>query len=108
MVTTTAIATLVEPKNTLHLLAAAPRLWSVLIPEILAIWQNGDLILLLAEGAQGFNGEALSHFNHIAVLDSDLARLEVANEEIPSHIKIATIADWATWTVQYQRTVTWR
>ena len=108
MVTTTARTPPVEPTNTLHLLAAAPRFWSILIPEILAIWQNDDLILLLAEGAQGFNIEALAQFNHIAVLDADLARLEVAHEEIPSHIKIATIADWATWTLQYQRTVTWR
>ncbi|GAC1378123.1 MAG: hypothetical protein NVS3B3_20200 [Aquirhabdus sp.] len=94
--------------NTLHLLAAAPRFWSTLIPEILAVWQEGDLILLLAEGAQGFNSRTLEQFKKIAVLDSDLARLEVENDEVPSQIKIATTADWATWTVQYQRTVTWR
>lgn len=104
MVTTAQI----EPQNTLHVLVAAPRFWSTLMPEIIAVWQEGDLILLLAEGAQGFNAKALNQFNQIAVLDSDLARLEVANEKIPSHIKIASTADWATWTVQYQRTVTWR
>ncbi len=97
-----------QQKNTLHLLAATPRLWSILMPQILTVWQEGDLMLLLAEGAQGFNSNALKHFNQIAILDSDLARLEATNEEIPSHIKIATTADWATWTVQYQRTVTWR
>lgn len=104
MVTTAQI----KPLNTLHLLAAAPRFWSKLILEILAVWQEGDLILLLAEGAQGFNAKKLDQFKQIAVLDSDLARLEVANDEVPNHIKIVTISDWATWTVQYQRTVTWR
>lgn len=94
--------------NTLHLLTAAPRFWSTLIPEILQVWQEGDLLLLLAEGAQGFNAKLLDPFNQTAVLDSDLARLEVVNKEIPSHIKVATINDWATWTVQYQRTITWR
>ena len=102
------ITTAIEQNNTLHLLAAAPRFWPTLILEILAVWQKGDLILLLAEGAQGFNAKMLEPFNQIAVLDSDLARLEVANEEVSSHIKIATTADWAAWTVQYQRTVTWR
>ena len=102
------IMTAIEPQNTLHLLAAAPRFWSTLVPEILAVWNEGDLILLLAEGAQGFNAKALDQFKQIAVLDSDLVRLEVANDEVPSQIKVATIADWAAWTVQYQRTVTWR
>lgn len=97
-----------EQNNTLHLLTAAPRFWSTLIPEIIAVWQEGDLVLLMAEGAQGFNSTQLNSFNQVAVLDSDLARLEVANEEVPHRIKIATIADWAAWTVQYQRTVTWR
>ncbi|MBC7750968.1 MAG: hypothetical protein H7Z73_04505 [Candidatus Saccharibacteria bacterium] len=100
--------TAIEPQNTLHLLTSAPRIWSTLMPEILAVWQEGDLIFLLAEGAQGFNAKALDQFTQIAVLDSDLARLEVVNDEVPIHIKIATIADWATWTVHYQRTVTWR
>lgn len=104
MVTTTPI----ERQNTLHLLTAAPRFWSSVMPEILAVWQEGDFLLLLAEGAQGFNSATLNHFKQVAVLDSDLARLEVVNEDVPSHIKIATIADWATWTVKYQRTVTWR
>lgn len=100
MVTTT--------QNTLHLLAAAPRLWSSVMSEIKAVWQEGDLVLLLAEGAQGFNSAMLDSLSQVAVLDSDLARLEVANEDIPSNMKIANIADWAAWTVQYQRTVTWR
>ena len=104
MVTTT----LIEPQNTLHLLAAAPRLWSTLIPEILAVWQKDDLIFLLAEGAQGFNAKVLDQFNQVAVLDSDLARLEVANDAVSRHIKIATTTDWAKLTLQYQRTVTWR
>ncbi len=102
------ITTAIEPKNTLHLLAAAPRFWSTLMPEILAVWQEGDLILLLAEGAQGFNTKALDQFNQIAVLGSDLVRLEAMDDEVPNHIKIATTANWAAWTVQYQRTVTWR
>lgn len=102
------IATQTEQQNTLHLLAAAPSYWPILLPQILAVWQEGDLILLLAEGAQGFNAKALNPFNQIAVLDSDLVRLEVTDKEVPSHIKIATTADWAIWTVQYQRTVTWR
>ena len=102
------ITTSIKPQNTLHLLAAAPRFWITLIPEILAVWQEGDLILLLAEGAQGFNAKTLDPFNQVAVMDSDLARLEVTNEEVPNRIKIATTAEWAAWTVQYQRTVTWR
>jgi|GEM_PF-2562847 len=100
--------TQIEPQNTLHLLAAAPRFWTTLMPELVAVWQEGDLILLLAEGAQGFNAKALDQFKQIAVLDSDLARLEVENDEVPNHIKIAAVADWATWTVHYERTVTWR
>lgn len=104
MVTTTNFG----QKNTLHLLTAAPRFWSTKIPEIFTVWQEGDLVLLLAEGAQGFNSALLNSFNQIAILDSDLARLEVINEDVSHRIKIATIADWAAWTVQYQRTVTWR
>lgn len=109
MVTNTIITTTaIGPKNTLHLLATAPRFWAAFMPEILTVWQDGDLILLLTESTQGFNSKALIHFNQIAVLDVDLARLEVANEDVPSQIKIATVEDWARWTVQYQRTVTWR
>jgi hypothetical protein len=99
---------LTSEKNTLHLLTSAPSYWSILIPQINAMWQEGDLVLLLAEGAQGFESVTLDLFNQIAVLESDLGRLEVLNKELPIHIKIASIADWATWTVQYQRTVTWR
>ena len=98
----------IKPQNTLHLLTAAPRLWAVLIPEIFVVWQTGDLILLIGEGVQGFCVKSLESFNHIAILDSDLSRLEVAKDEVPNHIQVATIADWAAWTVQYQRTVTWR
>jgi hypothetical protein len=99
---------LTTEQNTLHLLTNAPSHWFILIPQICAVWQAGDLLLLLAEGAQGFDSAAINPFNQIAVLDLDLARLEVSSSEIPPHIKIASIADWATWTVQYQRTVTWR
>jgi len=95
-------------QNTLHLLAAAPSHWLKLIPQISAIWHEGDLLLLIAEGTQGFNSQVLDQFTQVAVLDSDLMRLEVMSGEIPTPIKIATTADWATWTVQYQRTVTWR
>lgn len=102
------VNTPIEKQNTLHLLAAAPRQWSALIPEMMNVWQDGDLILLLAEGAQGFNAQILADFNQIAVLDSDLTRLEVAHEEVSSPFQIATTADWATWTMQYQRTMTWR
>jgi hypothetical protein len=105
MVNTTMLTT---EQNTLHLLTTAPSHWSILIPQICAVWQEGDLLLLLAEGAQGFDSAAINSFSQIAVLDSDLARLEVSKLEISPHIKIASIADWATWTVQYQRTVTWR
>lgn len=100
--------TQIEQHATLHLLAAAPSHWPILLPQILAVWQVGDLMVLLAEGAQGLNAKILHQFNHIAVLDSDLTRLGIVNIEIPALIKIATTADWATWTVQYQRTVTWR
>jgi hypothetical protein len=108
------IATLVNEtmltteQNTLHLLTTAPSIWLILAPQIFAVWREGDLLLLLAEGAQGFDSAAINPFNQIAVLDLDLSRLEVTSQEIPPHIKIASIADWATWTVQYQRTVTWR
>ena len=98
----------IEPQNTLHLLTAAPRLWSTFMSEIMTVWQTGDLILLIGESAQGFNAKALESFNQIAVLDTDLTRLEVAKDDLPNHIQVATIADWAAWTVQYQRTVTWR
>ena len=99
---------LITEANTLHLLTAAPSYWPILTPKISAVWQDGDLLLLLAEAAQGFYSDAIHQFNQISVLDSDLARLEVSNKDIPNHIQIATTADWATWTVQYQRTVTWR
>ncbi len=98
----------ITAQNTLHLLAAAPSHWLKLIPQISAVWREGDLLLLITEGAQGFNSKALCQFTQVAVLDSDLARLEVMNKEVQSPIKIATISDWATWTMQYQRTVTWR
>lgn len=94
--------------NTLHLLAAAPSQWLKLIPSILASWQEGDLLLLIAEGAQGFNAKMLDQFTQVAVLDSDLSRFEVADHEIQSHIHIVTSADWARWTIQYPRTITWR
>jgi hypothetical protein len=99
---------LTTKQNTLHLLTAAPSCWTLLIPQISAVWQEGDLLLLLAEGAQGFDSAAINPLNQIAVLDLDLARLEVTRQEIPQRIKIVTTADWATWTVRYQRTVTWR
>jgi hypothetical protein len=102
------MVTLKTEQNTLHLLTTAPSYWPVLILQISAVWQKGDLLLLLAEGAQGFNSSVINQFNQIAILDSDLARLEVTSAEIPNHIKIITTADWAMWTVQYPRTVTWR
>ncbi len=95
-------------QNTQHLLAAAPSHWHKLIPQISAVWRDGDLLLLIAEGTQGFNSKVLDQFTQVAVLDSDLLRLEVMNEEVPSKIKIATTSDWAIWTIQYPRTVTWR
>ncbi|MDE2419807.1 MAG: hypothetical protein KGO49_01325 [Gammaproteobacteria bacterium] len=98
----------IPAQNTLHLLAAAPSHWLKLIPQISAVWHEGDLLLLIAEGAQGFNSKVFNQFPQVAVLDSDLMRLEVMNEEVLSPIKIATTSDWAAWTVQYQRTVTWR
>jgi hypothetical protein len=98
----------IETKNTLHLLAAAPSYWPILIPQVLAVWQEGDLIVLLAQGAHGLKTKILHPFNQIAVLDADLARLGILDTEMPANIKIATTADWATWTMQYQRTVTWR
>ncbi len=98
----------IDKKNTLHLLAATPSCWSVLIPQILAVWQDGDHIVLLAQGALGLNAKILYLFNQIAVLDSDLTHLGLLHAEIPAHIKIASTHDWASWTMQYQRTVTWR
>ena len=98
----------IPAQNTLHLLTVAPSHWLTLIPQISAVWREGDLLLLIAEGAQGFNSKALDQFPQVAVLDSDLLRLEVMNEEVQSQIKVATTSDWATWTIQYQRTITWR
>lgn len=96
------------PANTLHLLAVAPSHWLNLIPQISAVWQKGDLLFLIAEAAQGFNHSLIQTFDHIAILDKDLARLEVATIEIPNQIKIAATSDWAMWTIEYPRSITWR
>lgn len=98
----------ITAQNTLHLLAAAPSHWLKLIPQISAVWREGDLLLLITEGAQGFHSKTLDQFTQVAVLESDLSRLEVMNEEVQSQINIAKTSDWATWTIQYSRTVTWR
>ncbi len=98
----------IEKQKTLHLLAAAPSYWPILIPQILTVWHEGDMIILLAQGAQGFSARILHSFNQMAILEADLARLGIVAAEIPAHITVATTAHWARWTMQYQRTVTWR
>jgi len=99
---------MVMTAHTLHLLAAAPKLWSTLLPEIEAVWQHGDQLLLLAAGAAGVNRLELSRFDAVALLDTDAAVLSLNQADIPARVQYATASDWATWTLDYPRTITWR
>ena len=99
---------MVMTAHTLHLLAAAPKLWSTLLPEIEAVWQHGDQLLLLAAGAAGVNRLELSRFDAVALLDTDAAVLNLNPVDIPVQVQRATAADWAAWTLHYPRTLTWR
>ncbi|AXI02733.1 hypothetical protein HYN46_07730 [Aquirhabdus parva] len=93
--------------NTLHLLTAAPRYWPVLLPQLQSVWQWGDLLLLIAEAAQGYHSIKLASFDHTAILQSDMQLLGIApNDANP--IQIVTIDQWAEWTLVFQRTLTWR
>jgi hypothetical protein len=79
-----------------------------LLPEIQAVWQSGDLLLLLGEGAAGFNAAALAPFDAVALLDSDIVAMHISSAEIPAAMIRATHALWATWTLDYSRSITWR
>ncbi|WP_410211168.1 hypothetical protein [Aquirhabdus sp.] len=93
--------------NTLHLLTAAPRYWPVLLPQLQSVWQLGDLLLLIAEAAQGYHSVKLAPFDLTAILQSDMQLLGIApNDANP--IQIVTIDQWAELTLVFQRTLTWR
>ena len=93
--------------NILHLLTAAPRYWPTLLPQLQSVWRSGDLLLLIAEAAQGYDVVALKAFDLTAVLQSDLALLGILPN--PANVtSIVTTAQWARWTIEFQRTLTWR
>jgi len=99
---------MVKIAHSLHLLAAPPSRWAALLPEIESLWQSGDQLLLLAEGAAGFNAAALKRFSTVAMLTTDADGLNLATTDLPRHIQLATMTDWAAWTLHYPRTITWR
>ncbi len=96
-----------RPNDTLHLLVAAPRYWPILLPQLQSMWRSGDLLLLIAEAAQGYDALELSAFDLRAVIHSDLILLGI-EPSLTSTTSIVTTAQWAQWTITFQRTLTWR
>ncbi len=99
---------MVNSNNTLHLLAAPPKHWQAVLAEMNAMWQTGDQLLLIAEGAAGLNAPELSRFNTVALLASDATALNLREQDLPERIQRITQATWAEWTLYYPRTITWR
>jgi hypothetical protein len=93
--------------HTLHLLTAAPRYWPTLLPQLQSLWQSGDLLFLISEAVQGYDFIELKQFDQTAALSSDLALFGIA-QDTTNTLQIITSAQWAKWTIEFQRTITWR
>ncbi len=91
---------------TLHLLTASPRHWPVLLPQIKALWQDGDQLLLVGEAAQSHTHPDLAAFGRTALLQADLDAL--LQPIVNSTTDIITHDTWATWTLHYPKSLTWR
>jgi hypothetical protein len=94
-------------KKTLHLLSLSPKYWHSILENIRQIWQTGDMLLLLAESAQGITDTQLDQFDHIAILQNDADLLTVQSLKM-STVKVISYDEWAELTLQFTRTITWR
>ncbi len=90
----------------LHQLVAPPHQWDQLLNRLQQVWQNGDLLLLLAEAAQGYQDPRLQQFNTVAMLDADAVYLGIA--QLPPNMQAFNMDDWAEHILRYQRHITWR
>jgi len=95
---------MVNTPATLHLLTASPRHWPILLPQIKALWQEGDQLLLVGEAAQGHAHPDLAAWGAVALLQYDLHLLQ----QSLSPCTIITHETWATWALHYAKTLTWR
>lgn len=99
--------TTVPAKNTLHLLSLSPRYWSDTLINLQQLWQPGDMLLLLAEAAQGYRDARLVEFQAISILQSDAALLAAPFEPVAT-LNIIDYDQWAELSLSFSRTITWR
>lgn len=93
--------------TTLHQLTLRPSAWGDYLPRIQQVWQNGDLLLLLAEAAHGYEDIRLQYFSDVALLTTDAEILGITLDHTSSLVIMGT-DDWAKAILTHQRCITWR
>lgn len=97
----------ISQTTTLHQLTLNSSTWGDYLPRIQQVWQSGDLLLLLAEAAQGYQDTRLRAFSNVAMLLRDAEILGLTLDATASIIVMGT-DEWANAILSYQRCITWR
>ncbi len=94
---------------TLHLLSSPPARWPTVLPALLACWQHGDRILLVAEAYMGLpqlcSAEELT--GSVSILEADAQ----VYGQLPSiegiTIEHWSYSDWAEAVVNATKVIHW-